>query len=48
LADTRTADIRALLGAGSEEDRLAVIHFLTGAVFLLAGGIRQVFSLFAV
>jgi cytochrome c oxidase cbb3-type subunit 1 len=48
LADTRTADIRALLGAGSEEDRLAVIHFLTGAVFLLAGGVLQLFSLFAV
>jgi cytochrome c oxidase cbb3-type subunit I len=48
LADTRTADIRALLGAGSEEDRLAVIHFLTGAVFLLVGGILQLFSLFAI
>ncbi len=47
LADTRTADIRALLGGGSEEDRLAVTHFLVGAAFLLLGGVLQLFSLFA-
>jgi cytochrome c oxidase cbb3-type subunit 1/cytochrome c oxidase cbb3-type subunit I/II len=46
LADTQTADIRALLGGGSPEDRLAVTHFLTGAVFLLVGGAFQLLSLF--
>lgn len=47
LTDTRTADIRTLLGGGSEEDRLAVTHFLVGAVFLLIGGALQLLSLFA-
>lgn len=46
MADTRTADIRALLGGGSDEDRLAVTHFLIGAVFLVVGGALQLFSLF--
>jgi len=47
LADTRTADIRTLLGGGSAEDRLAVTHFLVGAVFLIVGGILQLLSLIA-
>jgi cytochrome c oxidase cbb3-type subunit 1 len=47
LTDTRTADMRTLLGGGSEEDRLAVTHFLVGAVFLLIGGTLQLLSLMA-
>lgn len=47
MADTRTADIRTLLGGGSGEDRLAVIHFLVGAVFLIVGGALQLLSLIA-
>ncbi|HJS71139.1 MAG TPA: cbb3-type cytochrome c oxidase subunit I [Acidimicrobiia bacterium] len=45
MADTRTADIRTLLGGGSTEDRLAVTHLLVGAVFLVLGGALQVLSL---
>ncbi len=47
MADTQTADIRALLGGGSDEDRIAATHFLVGAVFLILGGALQVLSLFA-
>lgn len=47
MTDTRTADIRTLLGGGSEEDRLAVTHFLIGAMFLVIGGALQVLSLVA-
>lgn len=45
MADTRTADIRTLLGGGSAEDRLAVTHLLVGAVFLILGGGLQLLSL---
>lgn len=38
MADTQTADIRALLGGGTGGDRVAAIHFLVGAVFLVLGG----------
>jgi cytochrome c oxidase cbb3-type subunit 1 len=48
LADTQTADIRALLGGGSGEDRIAAVHFMVGAAFLLLGGALQVLSLVAV
>ena len=47
MADTQTADIRALLGGGSTEDRLAISHFLVGAAFLLIGGGLQLLSLVA-
>ncbi|MGD2061118.1 MAG: cbb3-type cytochrome c oxidase subunit I [Acidimicrobiia bacterium] len=47
MADTQTADIRALLGGGSDEDRIAATHFMVGAVFLVLGGALQVLSLFA-
>jgi cytochrome c oxidase cbb3-type subunit I len=47
LADTRTADIRTLLGGGSDGDRLAVTHLLVGAVFLVVGGALQLISLLA-
>lgn len=45
MAVTQTADIRTLLGGGSAEDRLAVTHFLVGAVFVVIGGGLQVLSL---
>jgi cytochrome c oxidase cbb3-type subunit I len=47
LADTRTADIGALLGGGSGEDRIAATHFVVGAVYLLLGGALQFLSLFS-
>lgn len=47
LTETRNADIGTLLGGGSEEDRLAVTHFLVGAVFLVIGGALQLLSLIA-
>ena len=46
LAATQTADIRALLGAG-DEDRVAVAHFLVGALFLVLAGVFQLLALFA-
>ncbi len=48
LADTRTADIRAVLGGGSGEDRLTATHFVVGAMYLLLGGALQLLSLFAI
>jgi cytochrome c oxidase cbb3-type subunit 1 len=48
LADTQTANMRALLGGGSGEDRMAATHFVVGAVFLVAGAILQLLSLIAV
>lgn len=45
MAVTRTADIRALLGGSTTEDRLAATHFLVGAGFLLLGGVLQVLAL---
>jgi cbb3-type cytochrome oxidase subunit 1 len=46
LASTQTADIRALLGAG-DEDRVAVAHFLVGALFLVLAGLLELLALFA-
>jgi cytochrome c oxidase cbb3-type subunit I len=48
VASSRSSDIRALLGAGAEEDRLAVSHFLTGAAYLVVGGILALFGLLAI
>ena len=48
MADTQTADIRALLGGGSDEDRIAATHFIVGAIFLVVGGLLQLLALFAV
>lgn len=45
MATSQSADIRALLGGGTDEDRLAVVHFLAGAGFLVLGGILALFSL---
>lgn len=38
MTDTQTADIRALLGGGADEDRVAATHFMVGAGFLVLGG----------
>lgn len=46
LAATHKADIRTLLGAGADEDRLAVSHFLIGAGFLVGGGLVEALALF--
>lgn len=46
MATTQKADIRTLLGAGADEDRLAVSHFLIGAGFLVVGGLAQALALF--
>lgn len=48
MADTQTADIRAILGGGSGEDRMAATHFVVGAVFLLVGATLQLLALIAV
>lgn len=47
MAVTQTADIKALLGGGTGADRLAAIHFLVGAGFLLLGGVLSLLSLLA-
>jgi cbb3-type cytochrome oxidase subunit 1 len=47
LAATQTADIRSLLGAGADEDRVVAAHFLVGALFLVVAGVLQLLALFA-
>ncbi len=47
MADTATAEIRALLGASAGEDRVAASHFVAGAVFLVVGGILSALALAA-
>jgi cytochrome c oxidase cbb3-type subunit I len=47
LAATQTADVRALLGAGADEDRVAAAHFLVGAVFLVLAGALELLALFS-
>lgn len=48
MADTRTANLGAILGGGSPEDRIAVTHFLVGAAFLLLGGALQLLGLISI
>lgn len=45
MADTGTAEIRALLGGGSSEDRVAATHFMVGAGFLVLGSVLSLLSL---
>lgn len=45
MATSQSSDIRALLGGGAEEDRLAASHFLIGAAYLVVGGILALFML---
>ncbi|MGH8912986.1 MAG: cbb3-type cytochrome c oxidase subunit I [Acidimicrobiia bacterium] len=47
MAATQTADIRALLGGGADEDRVAAAHFLVGALFLVLAGALELFALFS-
>lgn len=46
MAATQKADLRTLLGAGADEDRLAVSHFLIGAGFLVGGGLLEALAIF--
>ncbi len=48
MADTRTANLGAILGGGSPEDRIAATHFLVGAAFLLLGGALQLLGLISI
>lgn len=45
MATSPTTDIRALLGGGADEDRLATLHILVGTGFLVLGGILALFAL---
>ena len=47
LAATQTADIKALLGAGADGDRVVSAHFLVGAVFLTVAGALELLALFS-
>ncbi len=39
--------IRAFLGGGDDEDRIATAHFLIGAVFLAVGGLMELLAIFS-
>lgn len=45
MATGPSSDIRALLGGGADEDRLATLHILGGALFLVLGGFLALFAL---
>jgi cbb3-type cytochrome oxidase subunit 1 len=47
VATSQSADIRAFLGGGADEDRVAAAHFIVGAVFLVLGGLLELLALFA-
>jgi cytochrome c oxidase cbb3-type subunit I len=47
VAATQTADMRALLGGGADEDRVVAAHFLIGALFLGLAGALELLALFA-
>lgn len=42
MADNQKTDIRALLGGGSPEDRIAAAHLVVGTVFLVIGSLLAV------
>jgi cbb3-type cytochrome oxidase subunit 1 len=44
LTSTLSGEIRAILGGGAEEDRVAVSHFVVGAAFLVLGSLLSVVS----
>jgi len=48
LAETQTAQIRALLGGGTSEDRVAATHFMVGAGFLVLGGALALLALLSI
>ena len=45
MAAAPTSDIRALLGGGADEDRIAALHILFGALYLVLGGVLALFAL---
>ncbi len=45
MATSQSTDIRALLGGGADEDRLALSHFIIGAMYLVLGGLLALFAL---
>jgi cbb3-type cytochrome oxidase subunit 1 len=47
LAATQTANIRDLLGASADGDRVAAAHFLIGALFLVLAGALELLTLFS-
>ncbi len=47
MATSQSADIRALLGGGADEDRVAATHLLVGAGFLVLGGLLELLAIFA-
>ena len=47
MAATQTADIKALLGADADGDRVVSAHFLVGAVFLALAGALELLGLFS-
>lgn len=47
MAATQTADIKALLGADADGDRVVSAHFLVGAVFLALAGALELMALFS-
>ena len=44
LTSTLNGEIRAILGGGAEEDRIAVAHFVVGALFLILGSLLEVLA----
>lgn len=47
MTDTQKSDIRAILGGGTGEDRIAASHFVVGALFLVAGSAMALLSFVA-
>lgn len=47
MATSQSTDIRAFLGGGANEDRVAAAHVLVGALFLVLGGLLELVALFA-
>ena len=45
MAATQTADIKALLGADADGDRVVSAHFLVGAMFLALAGALELLAL---
>lgn len=48
VATSQSTEIRALLGAGADEDRVAVAHFVTGTAYLVVGGVLALFGLLSI
>ena len=44
MTSTLNGEIRGILGGGDEEDRIAVAHFVVGALFLILGSLLEVLA----